>query len=1069
MRSKSPELFHSAQFKVALATTDRHSSTLLNGSGKGRRITKLTGQKLSAFAALLAMLCVLFANYIITAPQAKAWDPVGDTISGLCAAIPQGYSSEEKTIFVPGTGDGRNKNSTPYEKYGMAGTTFTSWPGFSAEKDKNRDNIKDNDKFGKKESRPIIVTAGGAADKSGLMQFADAKWTNEAVRASPGLFNTNESCGSFDFGKLAPTSIGNMLLDGAKMATWIAGYAYQTSADLSTSIYASMEKPVGAIVDKMKTALYLEYLFPMLMIAAIWMAWVGLVKRRSTEVFTSIIWLVAAIATSMVLMTKPMLLPKTMNDVVMGISQAGMSSITNMGTTNDPGLCQVKPLNGNESKSTTAVRSIQCNLWYAFVYSPWTMGQFGASPSSLTVKENTSDNGFLKRLSSNADVAWQSPDEGKYPSIQVLTQDGGGKLSLSKTKLGGGDSPEAPNSQQNWALFFLDHKVNWAKADDNEKHNQVRNQYNVAFNQLSGPNFNKVYHGDEGMSRMSMGLMALLSALGAALMIIVVSVSLIIMDLGIIMLAIASPIFFLAALHPGAGRKLALGWVGSLVKLGLKRIAVSIFLAIMIAIFSIMISITQMPSNQAFSSANNDQDNGGATWIVGMILILAISVAGLMYHRTIGQMFNNFNLGQETQGKSVRGALNDAATPMRKLNNMKNQVQHSKGVQALTRSGSTGTGTNAAGANGATGGAGEAPKERLRNTDQAQALNTVLAREQARTQDGAKDTVGSGAGEIPRGRDDMGNSEQARGLLPHGQQANAPLQSEVRGELPYGQPSGEIDPNFNADHGELSGAGRNPREYRDRLRDMEIARAENSHAGKAGAMAGAVAAGAAVAGGIKGGHNNIALAREQARLNKQARANGSGEIVTREVAQASLEKKRVAAKERNQARSNAAVEAAKRTGRNTAQAVANTRVGQATANTGRAIGTAGRAVGTNLNTNARRASEAVSDRSRAFGRMVKAMDQEYTGGIGAMTASSAGRAGAAVGRAAGSSINQVQTKVSDKNDRRRELNAKAQVIRREVQMETKNIQTNRKLDERRSKAELKERRKIERVVTRRFR
>lgn len=624
LKKKGPS--HAEAYSITISTTNAADSVLL-GRRRGRSIVATIGSKLAALIAILMVVVAGFAGSIASAQPARAelidFQPL---IDGICAG--QGsnnYGAFDRTIIAPNTGTGKDANATPYEKYGMSGTVWTVWSGFSTGVEGH---INADEYRGKGPSTGIVRMVGNDPDNSANLTQWEAQFS-EKERNYPGLFNTKNECAAFN-ARAFPTGLGNLMLNIGQVTIWLSGYTYQTSAEVSSSIYQDMEEPIEAVVTAMKDKLYFAYLAPMIMIGALWMAYVGLFRKQATVALGGLIWSVGAIVVSVLFMTKPMVLPEKMNEVVGGISQNGMAAITSATHGNeDNNICTVRKHNEDETDARTNIRAIQCNLWHSFVYTPWTIGQFGMSPSKLSALEEGNDNGFKNRVTNNGG---QYVFRGNGVDLKVLTKEkvSGDDVSqsgllLQRVKIG---SREAPTSEQNWALYYLDHRSNWDDASEPQKIMKARVQVGVTANQLTNRDYNSDFRGDNGTNRLAMGLLSMVAALGAGAMIIMISVQLIILDLGMIMLTLVAPLFFLAALHPGAGRRIAMGWVETILKMALRRIALSIFLAIMVAVFGVMIT------------ASADME-----WAIAMILIVALAMAGLTYQKQISEMFSGFSLG----------------------------------------------------------------------------------------------------------------------------------------------------------------------------------------------------------------------------------------------------------------------------------------------------------------------------------------------------------------------------------------------------------------------------------------
>ena len=620
-----------SRYNVEVSTTKIEESSLLqNKSTKGLAYSVV--KKFSALVTVVMIMVVAFSGMLTTAPDAKAWgvsDIVKDAQNALCATSPLGYKTDDKGFQAPKTPKNKKK-MTAYEKYGMSGTSFSTWSGFNPEKGGGMDEANGN---GEGPTRGIISATGGNAKKTdgetrgtNMVEWGE-KWKDKESEF-PGLFNLTGECGGTSFRSMG--SIGaNLIFSVAKVETWIAGFSYEAAGDINSTIFKTMEKPVNKIVKTLKDKLYFAYLTPIIMIGALWMAWVGLVKRQTTQVLSGIIWMIGAVAASVAMMTSPMMLPKLVNDTVGGISANAMGVITSAGAGNGEGELCYAPATKGESKSTNSVRTVQCNLWYSFVYTPFSLGQFGHNPKELTKHEAKDPKNSLKGITAiddnniiYEDGSKRFKEEGeKFYALKNPT--GGGDTKFARIKLG--DDKVVDASEQNFALAWIDFKSNW---DNNPTLNYTKTSslVNIAVNQLSPENYNADFRGDNVGNRVTMALVALVSASASSLMIIVLSIALIILDLGLIILALVFPLFALAALHPGEGRRIAMGWVELVCKIALRRIVGSVYLATLILVFSVLVT-------------------AGLAWAMSMILMIAIAVAGLVYYKKIDGAFSSFSLG----------------------------------------------------------------------------------------------------------------------------------------------------------------------------------------------------------------------------------------------------------------------------------------------------------------------------------------------------------------------------------------------------------------------------------------
>lgn len=695
-------------------------------SRKGYSRAKNIGTKVgAAFIALVIAGLMLLGN-IGTAPAAKA-DLLGIT-DILCGTAYFNASPDDRGLGA-NTADpelldpGKNK-LTAYEKYGMAGMTWTVWLGPK----KHGDITGQGSAAGKQ-----LVNMGGG-DRS----LND--WAKEDGDSYSSFYNTKEDCSPI--GDVGPTAVGNFLLSVTSWIVNISNLLFQTATETSSSVIKTLEPTIENIVINLKDALYLEFLAPILMIGALYLGWKGLVKRSSTEAGTAALWMFGATIAGFAILANPMFLPSVVNTVVSKVSETTIATITQVaqkdGNTSGASvatdnLCTVgyngkipkkgidgKTENGefdaSQNAARTSVRQIQCTMWYSFMYTPWVIGQFGVSPSAT-------DNDVLTRGYSENKTGDTSPVVGtSIPS----------HISLGSDKTPG-----------NWALYQLDNKVNYPNSD---KSAQEKAMLNVAASQLyKKSDTNGTWKGNSSMNRVTTATLAMISALGAGAMIAVISMSMIVLQIGLVILTLFSAVFLLVGVHPGFGRRIALGWLESMAGLAMKRIVLSVLLAVMLVFYSAVLS----------ASASID-------WLISMIMVIAVSIGGITYKDQLTNMFSRINFGGN-------GGLSEADMGSR-------HVKRAAGSAMRGAAGLAGAAT-ALGVGAIAGGAGA----RKHNKElQQKAREEIAARRQG-------EDPSAGAGERPNGGPTSGPTSD-------NSPENSPSDSSGgAGERPDSTPSGEID------------------------------------------------------------------------------------------------------------------------------------------------------------------------------------------------------------------------------------------------------------------------------------
>lgn len=579
-------------------------------SRKGYSRVKNIGTKMgAAFIALMIAGLMLLGN-IGTAPAAKAgdWNVLNGLRDVICGTAYFNAEPDDRGLGAntanPKLMDITRTKLTAYEKYGMAGMTWTVWLGT----ENHGQMTGDGDVAGKQ-----LVGMGGGKDSLN-------NWAKKDGSTYASFYNTKSECSPI--GDVGPTSVGNFLLSVTSWVVNISNLLFQTATETSSSVLLTLSPTIVAIVTQLKDALYLEFLAPVLMMGALYLGWKGLVKRSSTEAGTAALWMFGATVAGFAILANPMFLPSVVNTVVSTVSETTIAAITNVAltgnktsgvsssnatlctldgnngkteTSDSSGKTSIVDFNKSQNAARTSVRQIQCTLWYSFMYTPWVIGQYGVSPSAT-------DNTLLTDGYPNK--------TGDIDPLVGIPKDIG---------LGNGTTPG------NWAIYQLDNKVNYPGSN---KGDQEKAMLNVAASQLYKANPNGTWKGTSAMNRVTTATLAMISALGAGAMIAIISMSMIVLQIGLVILTLFSAIFLLVGAHPGFGRRIALGWLESLAGLAMKRIVLSVLLAVMLVFYSAVLS----------ASATID-------WLTSMIMVIAVSIGGITYKDQLTTMFSRIGFG----------------------------------------------------------------------------------------------------------------------------------------------------------------------------------------------------------------------------------------------------------------------------------------------------------------------------------------------------------------------------------------------------------------------------------------
>lgn len=778
----------SSRYKVSVVDpNDKKVDSLTQPASRGRKAYRSIVHKVvNVMMTLMLAFLGLFAAIGTAAPANASF--VGDGFKGaFCGTGLFNYELETRR-WGPTTGNESTYNATPYEKYGTAGLQWTVWLGAE-----NPDGLNKEGEFGG-------TTISNYTNQG--VDHIDDEIDGEEWKKYRGFYNVDQTC--VPVMNVGATAIANMIMTSTSELVHITNLIYQVAYESSANILGSVEEPIKTIVTTMRDAVFFAFLTPIIMLGALWMAWVGLVKRSSIQAAQGAGWMILAAVASVALMSNPMWLPKTINTVVSTVSEAGMTAVTST-TSNGAGeICTVakgasqpddlipgktgKYVPPSNDTTRQVVRQMQCTMWYSFMYTPWMLGQFGDSPAEID-ENHLAKKGFTNGAST---VGGQTPIHNTPINFVKLGENG----------------QEAPIGAQSWALFHLDNKIAYPGITAEEEQQQRNSLINVALSQLHHEDYNKVYRGDDSMNRIATATIGLIAALGAGIMIIIVSMSIIILDVGLIILTLVSPLFFLVGVHPGFGRRIALGWLETIIGLAMKRVVLSMLLAVMLVFYATILSA-----------------NASMPWLVSMILVIAVSIGGISYKDQILNMFNKISLGGDggVQPQNMPGAERAKSAGMSMAKNAASMAIAGKVMNRGNANGNTSINnrgkTTGSGDGSGAGKRKEAPltarqkaEEAMKNKHNAGAGAKPNDVENKRKKDKPSDAtntdtaaaagVGAGAGArtVPNGNTDPnatkgvgGNKENASGAGPEARRVEeAEEAAQLGGAGHYTGPDGRV-------------------------------------------------------------------------------------------------------------------------------------------------------------------------------------------------------------------------------------------------------------------------------------
>ncbi|MQA85355.1 MAG: hypothetical protein GEV03_12195 [Streptosporangiales bacterium] len=378
----------------------------------------------------------------------------------------------------------------------------------------------------------------------------------------------------------------NLVFDIAKAIDRTTITLYQ--AAYSESLLDDLAAQVSTVVQNLRDFLYLPYLTPLILVAAMWAAWHGLVRRRATMTFEGTIWMIIAVVCALWFLNRPQQLMEAGNTVVTGMSNAAVTAVGQ--ATPSPSSTCVAPGGGNGngvnvSGQNATVRQASNTLWSTLVCRPWLAGEFGLDQSSSKLVE---DNG-AKLLSAQAFAVHEARN-----------------LPASSDRLASGP---VQTKQEQYAQVRTDIKENYGAVYP-------------------------LFQGKQWGTRVGIALAALLAAVFAGLLVLVVAITLIVLKVAFLMLMMVGPLFLLAGVHPGIGRVIALRWFEMLLGTLLKQVIVAVVLAVLLLGYSVVLA-----------------PDSPLPWGIQILLIALLALVAFIYRKPFQHLFASVGMAGAYTGE----------------------------------------------------------------------------------------------------------------------------------------------------------------------------------------------------------------------------------------------------------------------------------------------------------------------------------------------------------------------------------------------------------------------------------
>lgn len=263
--------------------------------------------------------------------------------------------------------------------------------------------------------------------------------------------------------------------------------------------------------------------------------------------------------------------------------------------------------NGNSTKfdPNATVRTIECNIWDAYVFEPWSLGQFGAGHAQLYAQ------GY-------------APSDGKATYGTMDTDDATKTLvGSAPVKLGGGVTVH------NWALYQVSQMLSGTSTTTDTNQTLLKTDtdlYKIVDLQAGPDNATgkATKYWDTwigGGNRFGVAGLALISSIGGLLSIGMFAFAKIEATFMMAVLFALAPVMLLIGIVPGGGRSKMQNWAFKILGLAFKRI-------VLVSLLSLQLVILIQAANSNTSDA-----------MASMMFMAALSIIFAMYGKEIIKVF----------------------------------------------------------------------------------------------------------------------------------------------------------------------------------------------------------------------------------------------------------------------------------------------------------------------------------------------------------------------------------------------------------------------------------------------
>jgi hypothetical protein len=411
---------------------------------------------------------------------------------------------------------------------------------------------------------------------------------------------TNLQCS--DMTSLIGNDVAGMLFDFAKAMDRVTITVYQSAA--GGGILGWLQGVANHLISGLGNAIYFPYVAVVIIIAAIWLAWQGLIRKRGTRTIEGTIWMVVACAAAIWLIGRPADftglgkgisdgISATLNTAFAHLPSPGQASCLPVAKT-DP---QINPASFSYTSGRTVVDQNANELWTVLVCKPWLDGEFGMTTyATATGAKPTPVNTFGRQL------LW----------AQAIAASERSTTSLVQAKQAAYSGIASTMQQKDPTIYPL-------------------------------------FQGKQWTTRLEIAFASLLAAVVAGVLVLLISVTLILLKLGFLLLLIVGPFFLLVGTHPGFGRVVAVRWFEMLVGVLLKQAAVALALSLLLYCYALIMGTT----------------DAVLPWALKILMITLVTAAVFIYRKPFQHLFAAVGYGAIGSSDRAEADLSRAAATAR--------------------------------------------------------------------------------------------------------------------------------------------------------------------------------------------------------------------------------------------------------------------------------------------------------------------------------------------------------------------------------------------------------------------